>query len=181
MNYSAKFLTHLVVSPLDDGINWRLGKPLMFLDRRGDLHIVPTGFKTDFASVPPLAFIGGLVLCFSVTVLCIGCWFHILQLVLWMSLLTAFAVWVVIVSDKFNCDDSGSSRLDAPATVHDNGYRRLHLGSLLSQIQMKQYWDMILYEAMVANKVDPFTARTVWFMLLLFGWFAYFSDGRKEK
>lgn len=171
----AHFITSLTCSPLDDGIHWRLTKPLKFVDSHGELHVVPTSFVSDFASVPPLSFIAGLVLCFTVPLLVGSAWMHWLTPLLWSGVLTAAAVWVAIVADKFNCDDSGASKLDAPSVIHDNGYHREHLGHWLSQIRMKQYWDGIMYQAMRANGVDAFTSNTVWFMLLLFGWFAYFN------
>jgi Protein of unknown function (DUF1353) len=170
MKRKARFLTKLLATDLPDGVNHRLYKPLKFLDQNGDLHVVPAGFVTDFASIPPLAYIAGVVMCFTVPALLWTAWFHLLNWMLLFNGITAFAIWVCIIAWHFNSND----KLDAPATIHDNGYRRRHLGSLGSQIRMKQYWDGILYQAMRANGVDLFTANTVWFMLLLFGWFAYF-------
>jgi len=172
------FLTSLDVTPLDDGIHWRLNKMLKFVDKKGELHVVHRGFLTDFASVPPLAFIAGLVLAIASPVAIGAAWLHCVSVLGWASAVIAFAVWVCVVADKFNCDDTGASKLDAPAVIHDNGYGRPHLGGLWTKIRMKQYWDGVLYQAMLANGVDKFTANTVWFMLLLFGWFAYF---RKAK
>jgi len=173
MKNNGHFLTQLEVTPLDDGIHWRLDEPLKFRDKRGDIHCVHKGFVTDFATIPPLAFIAGLFLSFLVP-FDVGCaWTHWLRPLLWAAPLTLFALFVVLVSDSFNCDDSGASKLNAPATLHDDGYKRARLGRKWSDVRMKLYWDRLLREACLANGVSPWIAWTVWGAVATFGWLCW--------
>ena len=58
MKPKAQFITQLEAKLLNDDTIWELDSPLIFLSMKvGKIH-VPTGFQTDFASVPrvPLAF-----------------------------------------------------------------------------------------------------------------------------
>jgi hypothetical protein len=57
-----QFLTQPGLIQLPDGRNWQLDNPLKFLLPTGETITVPPGFKTDLASIPPLGFIGGLVM-----------------------------------------------------------------------------------------------------------------------
>lgn len=50
------FLTTLAVEMIMPG-KWRLTRPLIYRDNNGDVYSAPTGFITDFASVPRLPFI----------------------------------------------------------------------------------------------------------------------------
>ena len=52
---SPKFLTHLLLTPLPDGRNWRVESPFAYACAGGQVHFtVPTGFRTDLASIPRL-------------------------------------------------------------------------------------------------------------------------------
>lgn len=56
-----KFLTPLRVELVDDLANngqgeWRLWDKLIYEDKKGNMHVVPTGYSCDFASVPRLPF-----------------------------------------------------------------------------------------------------------------------------
>lgn len=157
---------------MDDGVNWRLTAPLKFLDPRGDLHVAHRGFETDFASIPPLAFIAGCVSLVSLPIVIYAAWFHLFGTLMVMAAIVAFAIFVEMVAESFTDDE----RLDAPAVIHDEGYRRTRLGK--SQWVMKFYWDRLLYEAMRANGISFTKSATVWLMLTLFGWVAWFDDGR---
>jgi hypothetical protein len=61
----SKFLSGLRVEQISDTANegrgeWQLTSPLIYQsDLTGDVYIVPSGFRTDFASVPrvPIAFL----------------------------------------------------------------------------------------------------------------------------
>lgn len=55
MDGTGKFLDSLVVSPVNDGINWYLCSDFRYMRDRNDLTsiiTVPIGFVTDFASIP---------------------------------------------------------------------------------------------------------------------------------
>jgi len=56
------FLTQPGLIQLPDGRNWKLDNELKFVLPTGETIAVPAGFKTDLASIPPLGFIGGLVM-----------------------------------------------------------------------------------------------------------------------
>jgi hypothetical protein len=62
MNHNGQFTTQPGLIQLPDGQNWRLDSELKFLLPTGETITVPAGFKTDLASIPPLGFIGGLVM-----------------------------------------------------------------------------------------------------------------------
>ena len=47
-----QFQSELDVTPLADGVNWRLNKPLVYVTSWGMQITVPAGFTTDFASTP---------------------------------------------------------------------------------------------------------------------------------
>ncbi len=53
----SSFLTPLVVTPLDDGINWQVDKPFEYRiggEMSSEVITVPVGFITDFASIPQI-------------------------------------------------------------------------------------------------------------------------------
>lgn len=160
----ARFITSLSVTPLDDGTNWRLTKALKYEDRSGALHRVPPGFTTDFASFPNISRIGaGLMLAgFLLSYYC-----DYAFALVWLGF------YFCLVADDFTRDE----RTDAPAVLHDNGYRRQHLGR--NAWMMKFYWDSLFYEAMRVNGVGRVKAGTIWLMVVLFGWPAWIKDGNK--
>lgn len=49
-----RFLTPLVTEDLNDGVHFRLVKPLVYVAKNGRRYVVPTGFVTDFFSIPPV-------------------------------------------------------------------------------------------------------------------------------
>lgn len=51
----SRFLDVLNVSPLPDGLQWRLNAPLRYESDCAGLIEVPAGFVTDFASIPRIA------------------------------------------------------------------------------------------------------------------------------
>lgn len=51
---NAHFVGELELHPLPDGRNWQLAHPFGFWTPRAGLVPVPTGFKTDLASIPQL-------------------------------------------------------------------------------------------------------------------------------
>ena len=54
MTHRAKFLTHLLLTPLSDGLHWRVESPFGYITSWGWHFTVPTGFVTDLASIPRL-------------------------------------------------------------------------------------------------------------------------------
>ena len=153
------FINSLVVEQVDYA-HWRVkSHPLKFKDRRGNLHIVHVGFITDFATIPPLDFIAGLVLCFSVPFSIFFAWFHQLDYLLATSAIDAVAFFVVLTSHQFNDNEL----LDGPAALHDDGFRRPRYGNWLTQIKMKLYWDRLFFEAMMSVRHRTKPMRFSWF------------------
>jgi len=166
------FITDLAATPLADGVNWRLDSDLGYCDRHGNLHRVPAGFVTDFASIPDLDRIGILVMVAGYGISYWSCfglrWLDAIGVPLMLA-----GILVVWLAPALIRDD----RLDAPATLHDNGYRRPHLGR--TPWRMKFYWDALLLQAMRANGVAAWKAWLIWFNVALFGWGAWMADGKK--
>jgi hypothetical protein len=159
MTVEGKFTTPFNVSPLPDGINWILKSRSVFHPALAEPVIVPKGFITDFASIPPLATIFGLLL---VPLIPLAAF-----VTSWCWPLVAFCLLVVIISDGLNCDD----RLDAPATAHDFLYR--------THSRSRQLADAILREGMRCQKVPFWKAFIVWFNVRIFGWKAWNDNARK--
>jgi hypothetical protein len=165
VNPDAKFLTNLAVTPLPDGKNWRLVYDLKFEDANGFIHCVPAGFVTDFASIPSLSRMGGVLMLVAVALLPFCGW------PAWLLLALGFGIaWL---ADDLNGDD----QLDAPAVLHDNGYRRARLGN--TSWLLKFYWDWILFAAMRASGEPLWKCWLIWFNVAAFGWFAWYQDGRQ--
>jgi hypothetical protein len=160
MKNKPEFLTELTAVPLPDGVNWRVTRDLVFNDSNGAHIVVPTGFVTDFASIPPLARIAGYVLTVAIPVA------HY-RPAAWA--VVAFGLFVVLISDYLN----GDTQLNAPGALHDYGYRVARGRKLV--------WDFILYRAMTA------TDRPLWKKLLVagnvvvFGWVAWWKSATVKE
>ncbi|MEI8289575.1 MAG: hypothetical protein WCH99_08875 [Verrucomicrobiota bacterium] len=153
-----RFITSLITEQVDYA-HWRVRThALKFLDRRGDLHVVHVGFITDFATIPPLDFIAGLVLCFSVPFSIFFAWFHQLNYLLATGAVDLAGFFVVLTAHQFNDNEL----LDAPATIHDEGYRRKRYGNWLTQLRMKLYWDRLFFEAMMSVRAMSKPPKLSW-------------------
>jgi Protein of unknown function (DUF1353) len=154
------FLTLISVTPLSDGVNWRLEHDLVYKDSDGKILTVPAGFITDFASIPPLARIAGYILTATIPLAYFYPVFYIP---------VAVAVGVALISDSLNGDDL----LDAPATVHDYGYRVLRGNKI--------QWDGVFYRAMGATNRPMWKRLLLWGNVAAFGWTAWYNNGRLIK
>jgi hypothetical protein len=165
MDTEPKFLNKLAVTPLT-GNNWQLVAGLKFRDANGDIHFVPAGFVTDFASIPSLARLGAVIMLAAAALgLLIGP-------IAWIFVIAGFLIaWLDPVLN-------GDEKLDAPAVLHDNGYRRARLGN--TSWVMKFYWDWILFIAMRANGEPLWKCWLIWFNVAAFGWIAWYQDGNKQ-
>ena len=178
MNPNPTFITPLEVTPLQDGVNWRLVHDVKFIDMRGELHVVHAGFVTDFASIPSLARLGAVIML-------IGYALYTLFAVLdgtpgyLVRITSLFLVGVGFLIAWLDPLLNGDDRLDGPAVLHDDGYRRARLGS--TSWMLKFYWDWILFQAMRANGEPLWKCWLIWFNVAAFGWMAWFQDGRKHK
>ena len=169
-----RFLTRLEATPLPDGVNWQLDCDLVFIDNQGDLHKVPAGFITDFASIPSLDRIGlGVALVGWYFIMFHG-WSLTWKDAVGLPLLCA-GFFLIFMSKPLNGDD----QLDAPDALHDNGYARPRLGR--RSWMMKFYWDRLLFQAMRANQEPLWKCWLVWANVTAFGWFAWYQDGKKSN
>jgi hypothetical protein len=155
--------------PLSDGISWRLNRHLKFEDDNGDLHVVHRSFVTDFASIPDLSKIASLTLLGCLPIALYASWTHFVCLLAWICALIVCGLFIGLVAYHFNHNDL----LDAPAVLHDDGYRRPRLGHWPSTWRMKLYWDWVFLSAMKANGVSPFVRWSCYIAVSLFGWHAW--------
>jgi hypothetical protein len=162
MDTEPKFLNQLAVTPLA-GNDWQLVYGLKFQDANGDVHYVPPGFVTDFASIPSLARLGAVITLIA---------FALFPFSAFSFPLFALGFLIAWLDPVLN----GDEQLDAPAVLHDNGYRRARLGK--TSWMMKFYWDWILFTAMRANGEALWKCWLIWFNVAAFGWFAWYSDGK---
>jgi hypothetical protein len=160
----SQFLTDLETTPLPDGVNHRLTAPLKFVDDDGVLYTVPVGFITDFASIPPLTRIGGYITLGGLVLLDIT---HGWPLTILAHVVLATGLFVVLISDQLNCDD----QIDAPATLHDYGYR-VARGNKLK-------WDALLFSALTAANRPAWKCWLITLNVILFGWGAWRGDAKK--
>lgn len=176
------FKSALDCTPLPDGKNWRLNRDLRFVDPRGDEHLVHAGFVTDFASIPSLSRIGALLILLGAGLIWASpfAWgmANAMRAINWMHLAGAvicfLGIGIVWVSDDLNGDD----QLDAPATLHDDGYRRPRHGA--ASWSLKFYWDWLLFCAMRLNREPLWKCWLIWFNVAVFGWVAWYQDGRRH-
>jgi hypothetical protein len=165
----AKFLSSLEVTPLPDGKNWRLDDPLLFRDPTGFYHRVDKGFVTDFASIPSLSRLGALLMALAFL---LNSFFPSLWRAEFSIVIFGLGFLIAWLADDLNGDD----QLDAPATIHDHGYRRVFGGEPWT---MKFYWDWILFVAMRANGCGLAKSLLIYFNVTVFGWLAWYQDGKK--
>lgn len=141
-------------SPLGDGVNWRLNKPLVYTSPTGVETVIPEGFVTDFASVPDLARLG-------LAVLIVGYFLSFIWLV---------AAGAVIIFFSKTIDDN--AKTDEPAVLHDWRYARQDKTFFFAN------WELFT----TLGIGNPLWLRFLyWFNLTLFGIFAWKSDAKKSK
>lgn len=164
-----RFLDTLQCSPLDDGINWVLTAPITMQDELGDPSTnvtAPMGFITDFASIPPLAYIAGLVMIVLLPADLWAAWSHSLY---WLGLLfcpNALAMFVILVADALGRDD----RTDAGATIHDWCYR--------TRCCTRSHADTRLWNGMALYGVPWWKRVLIWGNVRIFGFIAWRNDVR---
>lgn len=151
----AGFLNQLVVSPLPDGRRWQLQCNLFWRWRDGSQEVVPVGTVTDFASVPDLAWLFGVVAGVA----------HGLG---WAWLFWP-ALGVILMAHRLQDDE----RIDGPATFHDQDYK----------LRTKPRWlaDWHLVVRMRVNRVARWKCFLYWINLRLFGWIVWYRLGPKLK
>ena len=159
-----KFEGTLEVQELPDGVHHRLAKPFgLFLDGRIGQYpataiTVPLGFVTDYASIPPLARIAGMVLA-----------------IFWLSAECGvrsaeygiFAAWIVVMlSDSL----LHTGRYQTAAVIHDFIYK--------THCFPRGQADWILYRAMALSGTPRWKRMIIYLNVRLFGWMAW---GRRRR
>ena len=162
------FTSRLDVDEIQWGKLWRLTDLLDYVDLRGQTIRVPAGFKTNFASIPNLSMIAGLVvgLCFL-----IGELFPFAFNVVFP--IGVFAWVVVLIAEQFLHDGNW----DAAAALHDFIY----------QTRCRTFWqaNWILFKAM-GSRSCPTGFTPMWKRVLIFGgvsvggWWAWHDDARRS-
>lgn len=171
----AHFKTSLDCTPLENGIDWRLQADLILaramLDREGnaqlELVVAKKDFVTDFASIPPLAFVAGLVLNVLVPAIVAAAWLRWGLALYVLTPLVMFALFVCLVADFLTMD----TRLDAGAVIHDWCYR--------TRCCSRSQADTLLWVGMSLTRVPLWKRVVVWGNVRLFGWAAWSADERK--
>ena len=153
------FLTPLETRDCGDGLRI-LTAPLKYIDPDGTLITVPVGFKTDFASIPPLARFAAIVLVIAQLLARFWCpWFYALE---------AFAIFVILIAEWLENEST-----DAIASVHDFIYK--------TRCRSRWQADMILYNGMAARNAPPSgitKSLFFWVNVRIFGWKPWRDDYR---
>lgn len=153
MNHEVKFLApHPGYIPQTDGVNWKQEGALKV--RLPDLHVVviPSGFKTDLASVPPLGFVGGLVMLLGWFLQCFTKW---ADPIVGIGFLVCIASIYIKPFGKYTFS----------AVFHDWMWRTQAFSFVVSN------WYFL--QAMKAEKTARWIRFLMWFNVMLFGWWIY--------
>lgn len=150
-----QFPTPLKVTPHPDGVHWRLDAPFQYQWRIYKYIDVPEGFETDFASIPPLSLIGGIIASLA-------------SILGWHWLFWS-AMAVVLISHLLL---HTGSYLRA-AVVHDWLYTTRDRSRLAC--------DDILFEAMGACGTHLWKRCVIWAAVRCFGWACWHRRRLKHK
>jgi hypothetical protein len=149
--------SELDFTPVGDGIHYRLLKPLVWTAPDGTVTVVPAGFYSDLASLPDIARIG-LLLTIA------GYLLHWRWLLALGMIIVWFANWI-----------GNKAKTDREGILHD---WRFWLGG-------KNLWAFFranneIYTTMRLR--NPWLLCALyWLNLMLFGWFAWWSDAKKKR
>jgi hypothetical protein len=143
-----KFANNLEVMPLADGETWKLDHSFKYWTANYEDYIyIPAGFRTDFASIPPLARIAGCVM--IPALLChIG----------WLVFVT---VAVVLLADSLHHTGSYTRA----AVVHDYLYATHSVS--------RRQADWTLWQAMGVCGTPLWKRILIYFNVRAFGWLCW--------
>jgi len=152
------FQNDLDVTPMPDAKRWRVNRGFTYVANDGQEIHVPTGFITDFASIPDLVPVGAILMLCGALLL----WWHP-----WAWLITA--AWIVEVVGFILVWLSDRLRpwgiYGKAAVIHDWIYR--------TQLYVRGYADRILREAMLCLQTPRWQIYLIYFFVWLLGWWAY--------
>jgi hypothetical protein len=163
-----------------DGRNCIIGQPLVYRDANSRLYRTEEFLRTDGGSVPPLSFIGAMMI--AASLLCAFSYdifkFHWLQVVTAILSLTGFSTalaglylksfgrwWFSYVFHDALFQDKVEISDDDGATWRHHSFSEAECNDLLR-------------EAMRGQRAAPWERGIVWLMLNLFGWRAFDADRR---
>jgi hypothetical protein len=163
-----------------DGRNCIIGQPLVYRDSKRRLYRTEDFLRTDGGSVPPLSFIGGMIL--SAASIC-GWWdfivnSHFVRVVFVILAVVGFSIctvgwfiksfgrwwWSYVFHDALFQDKVEISDDDGKTWRH-HAFGEVECNDLLR-------------EAMRSQRAAPWERGIVWLMLNLFGWRAFDADRR---
>jgi Protein of unknown function (DUF1353) len=144
------------VSPIGDGRHFVVNAPFEFW-AGGKRFVVPKGFVTDFASIPPLARMAGWVLCVAIP---------LAHRFLWAYALVGFALLVVLISDSL----LPIGRWDKTALGHDY----LYATHGMSRFNCDEYF----WSGTHVEKASVWQSDVMYIALRCFGWKAWGNKTR---
>jgi hypothetical protein len=157
MKRTGAFLTTCKLTPMPDGETWRLYGPLKYRGASGEIINVPEGFVTDLASIPPVAWIGGVLVI-------LGLGFDWLNS--WSNIAIALGLLFVFLSPYLRHD----GKYTDAAVVHDYIYR----------IHMFPRWhcDGLFLEMMKVLHVTLWQRWIIYLNVRAFGFMAWRNEKR---
>lgn len=157
MNATGTFLTNPGLVPQPDGKFFRLDGDLKFRLPDGREIVVPKGFNTDLASIPPLGVLGGCVMAFA-QLLSLFFW--------WAAMLAGIGLFICIVSAFLKT----YGKFTRAAVLHDWLFQTHLFGFTISN------WILLL--AMQADHTPRWERFLIWLNVQLFALGIYRSDKR---
>ena len=157
---NGKFLNTLLMTPLADGRTWRVEAPFAYRPASGGHITVASGFVTDLASIPRVAWIGG-------TLIALGLIFDMFNA--WSNAAVALGLLFVFLSPYLRHD----GKYTEAAVVHDWLYR--------THIVPRWQADGYFLEMMKLLKCAAWQRWIIFVNVRLFGWIAWTDDTRWRK
>ncbi len=154
----SSFTSPLIVTPLSNGVNWKLVEEFDYhvgSEDSEDIIHVPIDFETDFASIPQL-----LITIVGIILAIVG---YVLGL-LWLFILGIVIVFIIVQLPK-------SGTYGKAAVVHDYLYQ--------THVKTRKEADNIFREAMGVLKVKKWRIFLMYWAVRLFGWLAWRPKIRK--
>lgn len=155
------FLTPLRCQQVPNSNRWIVTDELMYRDPYGNLIVVPKGFVTDFASVPPLARFASFIALFFQ---------YLSRFLWWMVIFEGLALIVIALAETI--ENSGTDEI---AVIHDYLYA--------TRLFPRWKADWILNKGMIARGAtyNPLWKRFLfWFNVRLAGWVPWANDAKKN-
>lgn len=157
------FVGALDVTPLPDAVRWKLHSDFIYTANSGSRIVIPAGFVTDFASIPPLNKLGFALILLGRGISNISrvCWLGYL-----LVLLGLFAVWV---ADELR----PWGEYGYAAILHDYLYNNL--------LYNRRRCDYLLLEGMKACGTPKWKMFAIFTFVRLFGWIPWWRKSARRR